>query len=147
MDPRVTLTIRPLSGSDSLEALTALLHRAYARLGAMGLNYTAVDLVKGPHDRQRHVWAAATEWYVRPDAASLAQLGIEPASQGQGIGQRLVAFCEAWARERGFRWLVLDTAVPATHLCALYERLGFRDVDEVQWEGKRYRSTIMAKEL
>jgi len=32
-------------------------------------------------------------------------------------------------------------------LCALYERLGFRDVDEVQWEGKRYRSTIMAKEL
>jgi hypothetical protein len=35
--------LRPLAASDSLEALTALLHRAYAPLGAMGLNYTAVD--------------------------------------------------------------------------------------------------------
>ena len=35
--------IRTLQPSDSLHELTALLHRAYARLGAMGLNYTAVD--------------------------------------------------------------------------------------------------------
>ena len=31
-----SLTIRPLSASDSIEALTALLHRAYAGLGARG---------------------------------------------------------------------------------------------------------------
>ena len=35
--------IRILSSSDSIEALTSLLHRAYAHLGSLGLNYTATD--------------------------------------------------------------------------------------------------------
>ena len=82
--------LRPLSASDSLEALTALLHRAYARLGAMGLNFTAVDqsvettrarfasgqgfvldddgtlvgcvVVAGPFDRERHPGALRSAW-------------------------------------------------------------------------------------
>ena len=37
------ITIRRITASDSLAELTELLHRAYARLGRMGLNYTAVD--------------------------------------------------------------------------------------------------------
>jgi hypothetical protein len=37
------IDIRPWAEADSLVELTALLHRAYARLAAMGLNYTAVD--------------------------------------------------------------------------------------------------------
>jgi GNAT superfamily N-acetyltransferase len=37
------IEIRQLGPEDSIEELTALLHRAYARLGRMGLNYTAVD--------------------------------------------------------------------------------------------------------
>jgi GNAT superfamily N-acetyltransferase len=35
--------IRPLTAADSLEALTALLHQAYASLAAQGWNFTAVD--------------------------------------------------------------------------------------------------------
>lgn len=35
--------IRPLSSADSLQGLTSLLHRAYERVGEMGLNYTTVD--------------------------------------------------------------------------------------------------------
>lgn len=35
--------IRPFSATDSVAELTSLLHRAYARLAQMGLNYTAVD--------------------------------------------------------------------------------------------------------
>ena len=37
------IEIRQFGPDDSIEELTALLHRAYARLGSMGLNYTAVD--------------------------------------------------------------------------------------------------------
>ncbi|MBB2483905.1 hypothetical protein H5407_01560 [Mitsuaria sp. WAJ17] len=37
------LQIRPLQSRDSMAALTALLHRAYARLGTLGLHCTAVD--------------------------------------------------------------------------------------------------------
>lgn len=37
------IEIRQFGPEDSIDELTALLHRAYARLGSMGLNYTAVD--------------------------------------------------------------------------------------------------------
>ena len=38
-----TISIRPIEPGDDVAALTDMLHRAYAVLGAMGLNYTAVD--------------------------------------------------------------------------------------------------------
>ncbi len=37
------LTVRIFRPDDSITDITALLHRAYAALGALGLNYTAVD--------------------------------------------------------------------------------------------------------
>jgi GNAT superfamily N-acetyltransferase len=167
--------VRPLAPTDSLEALTALLHRAYARLGAMGLNFTAVDqsvgttrarfasgqgyvlddggtlvgcvVVAGPFDPGRHPGARRSAWYLRRDIAHLHQLAVDPARQGEGLGGRLIAACEAWARERGFRAIALDTAEPAAHLRARYARLGYAEVDVVQWEGKRYRSLILVKAL
>ena len=167
--------IRPIAATDSIEALTGLLHRAYASLAAMGLNYTAVNqaadvtarrvadghcfvatqagrivgtiTVSGPFDPQKSPWALPTEWFFREDTAHFHQLGVEPEMQGQRIGNRLVSHCESWARQRGFAHMALDTAVPAQHLRERYARLGYRDVDEVQWKGKVYRSVIMAKEL
>jgi GNAT superfamily N-acetyltransferase len=169
------ITIRPLAPGDSLEALTAMLHRAYARLGAMGMNYTAVDqsvettrarieagqclvleadgslagtvVVAGGGTPQKQPGLRHTPWFCRGDIAHLHQLAVEPALQGQGLGDRLVAACEDWARGRGFRAIALDTAEPAAHLRARYVRLGYDDVDTVQWPGKRYRSVVMIKAL
>jgi GNAT superfamily N-acetyltransferase len=171
----MSVTLRSLAASDSLEALTALLHRAYARLGAMGLNFTAVDqsvettrarfatgqgfvldnagtlvgcvVVAGPFDLARHPGALRSAWYLRRDIAHLHQLAVEPARQGERLGDRLIAACESWARERGFRAIALDTAEPAQHLRARYARLGYAEVDVVQWDGKRYRSLILVKAL
>jgi GNAT superfamily N-acetyltransferase len=167
--------IRPLAPSDSLESLTALLHGAYSRLGAMGLNYTAVDqtvevtaqrvasgqcfvaerdgrivgmvTVGGAWDVQRVPGARQCPWYLRRDMAHLHQLGVEPAAQGQGIGNALIAACEQWAREKGLNAIALDTAAPASHLRERYARLGYSDADEVQWPGKTYRTVIMVKAL
>jgi GNAT superfamily N-acetyltransferase len=167
--------IRRLATSDSLESLTALLHRAYSRLGAMGLNYTAVDqtaavtaervasgqcfvaehdgrivgtvTVGGAWDVQRVPSARHCPWYLRRDIAHLHQLGVDPAAQGQGIGHLLIAACEQWAREQGLGAIALDTAAPASHLRARYARLGYSDADEVQWSGKTYRTVIMVKAL
>jgi GNAT superfamily N-acetyltransferase len=167
--------IRPLAPSDSLESLTALLHGAYSHLGAMGLNYTAVDqtvevtaqriasgqcfvaeregrivgtvTVGGAWDVQRVPGARQCPWYLRRDMAHLHQLGVEPAAQGQGIGNALIAACEQWAREQGLSAIALDTAAPAAHLRARYARLGYSDADEVQWPGKTYRTVIMVKAL
>ena len=168
--------IRPLAPGDGLQALTALLHRAYASLGAMGLNYTAVDqtvettrarvagghcfvaeeggaivgtvTVNGPHDVERVPGARDCAWYLRRDLAHLHQLGVEPAARGQGIGRALIEACERWARNEGvFRAIALDTAMPATHLRQRYAALGYAEVGDVQWAGKRYRTVIMVKPL
>ncbi len=169
------VTIRPLNAGDSLEALTQLLHRAYAPLAQAGMNFTACDqaievtaqrvasghcfvataagvvigtvTVSGAYDPVRSPWALQTEWFYRPDTAHLHQLAVDPQRQGQHIGQRLVARCEQWARERGFQHMALDTAAPAQQLRERYRRLGYREVGEVQWEGKTYRSVIMVKDL
>jgi GNAT superfamily N-acetyltransferase len=167
---REPIVIRPLAPRDSFEALTALLHRAYAPLGALGLNYTALDqsvettrrrctqgecfvaadgaqivgtvTVAGPHDPQEQRWVLQSPWLWRTDAAHLNQLAVDPALQRHGIGRRLVQQCIDWARQRGYRYLALDTAAPANDLRRYYAALGFRDADDVQWTGKRYRSVI-----
>jgi GNAT superfamily N-acetyltransferase len=171
----MSTTIRPLSPSDSIDALTALLHRAYAPLGAMGLNYTAVDqsvdttarrfadghgfvaeqggvvvgtvVVNGPRNADETPDARVCAWYLRRDVAHLHQLGVEPALQGRGIGNALIAACERWAAGEGFRAIALDTAMPATHLRQRYAALGYAEVGDVQWTGKRYRTVIMVKPL
>ena len=178
MDSTITVTavtLRPLAAGDSIEALTALLHRAYARLAALGLNFTAIDQsvettqrravsghcivaeVEGrivgtvtvceAYDPNRDPWARATPWFYRHDVAHLHQLAVDPPAQGQGLGDRLIDAAEQWAREGGRAVMLLDTAAPAAHLRRRYVRLGYHDVDELQWAGKRYRSALMAKAL
>ncbi len=169
------IDIRPLAARDSLEALTALLHEAYAPLAAAGLNFTAATqdaattasraaqgqclvaeqggrpvgtvTVCGPYAEQEAPWAAQVPCFLDRDTAHFHQFAVHPSRQGLGLGRRLVAACETWALDRGYRRMALDTAEPATSLRALYARLGYADVGTVQWEGKAYRSVIMLKAL
>lgn len=167
--------LRPLSASDSLAELTALLHRAYAPLGAAGMNFTAVSqteaqtaervagghclvaerdgrllgtvTVNGAFDPNRQAWARATPWFYRADVAHFHQFAVAPEAQGEGVGSALLAGAEAWARNHGHCGLALDTAVPAAELRQRYTRAGFAPVDEVHWLGKTYRSVVMVKPL
>jgi ribosomal protein S18 acetylase RimI-like enzyme len=163
------ITIRRWEETDSLEELTALLHRAYAPLGALGLNYTAVDQsveVTARRIAQRPCFVAVREGrlvgtvvvtppnpgypcehYARPDVAGAHQFAVEPEYQGQGIGRALLRAAEEQARADGYAHLSLDTAEEATHLIELYQRLGYRAVDTVQWWGKVYRSVVLSKPL
>lgn len=166
-----TISIRRLGPDDSVEGLTALLHRAYAALGANGWNYTAVDqtveatrklLAKGTClvavdgggrivgtvlYEPPHVSYAGSPWLCRPDVAHLGRLGVEPSRQRGGIGARLMAAVEEMARADGAREIALDTAEPAVHLVEWYARCGYRFIEHAQWRGKRYRSVIMSKAL
>lgn len=168
-------TIRPLAARDSMDALTALLHRAYAPLAARGLNFTAAAqtaeqtmrraaegqcfvaerdgelvgtvTVSGPYEEDAAPWAVSAPWFREHGTAHFHQFAVAPERQREGLGSRLVATCERWALEHGYRRMALDTAEPAEALCALYQRLGYEDVGHVQWEGKAYRSVIMRKTL
>ncbi len=41
--------------------------------------------------------------------------------------------------------IALDTAVPAAHLIALYERRDYRIVDRYDWDETNYESVIMSR--
>ncbi|MFL9865969.1 GNAT family N-acetyltransferase [Paraburkholderia fungorum] len=152
---------------DSYVALTALLHRAFARLGEMGLNCTCVDqTVETTHSRATRgdCYVAVCEGrivgtmtlhapdhdspcdlYRRDDIASLRQFGVEPVWQARGIGTLLIAFADHWAATRGYAELALDTPQPAAHLIAFYRGQGFRIADFVHFDGKQYDSAILSK--
>src|SRR6266508_2072404 len=147
------IAVRRLSGDDSLDDLTALLHRAFSQLGRMGLNCTCVDqsvevtrqrIARGecfiavcggrpvgtmtlcdPDPRFKSVW------YPRRSVASVHQFGVDPQFQGKGLGATLLKFAEDWARAHGYKELALDTPCPARHLLAYYMTHGYRIVESV----------------
>lgn len=165
------IDIRPLAARDSLEALARLLNRAYAPLAARGMDFTEATqdaqetalraaqgqclvascdgelvgtaTVAGPYSEASAPWTAAAPWFHAPDTAHLHQFAVEPARQRQGIGRRLVLACEAWARERGYRAMVLDTAHAAQEMRQLYRSLGYAEVAEVQWPQRQHLSVVM----
>jgi uncharacterized damage-inducible protein DinB/GNAT superfamily N-acetyltransferase len=169
------IEIRPLAARDSLDGLTQLLHLSYAPLAAAGMNFSAATqttevtarraaegqcfiaeldgeivgsvTVCGPYAEGEAPWAASVPWFRDRDTAHFDQFAVHPALQGQGLGRRLVAACERWALQRGYRRMALDVAEPAAELRALYARLGYADVGHVQWQGKGYRSAIIQKSL
>ena len=65
-----------------------------------------------------------------PDICELKKLFLLPEARGHGIGRRLAVACLDFARERGFSSCYLDTLSSMTDAIGLYERLGFRHLDQ-----------------
>jgi GNAT superfamily N-acetyltransferase len=164
------LDIQSFSQADhSVAEITELLHRSYKQLADMGFRYWAThqddsvtikrlleghSLVVCAADRivgtiaicgpdQTH----GSPWYDRSEVSKFGQFAVDPALQGQGIGSRLVGLAENLVRDLGARELALDTAEGATHLIALYTRLGYRFIEYAQWNMANYRSVILSKTL
>lgn len=153
--------------ADSYASLTAMLHRAFAGLGNMGLNCACVDqpvtstiqraqagdcfvaacgsTLIGTMTLYARDVDSACDYYRLHEVATLRQFGIDPAWQGRGFGTLLLAFAEHWAATRGYAALALDTPYPAAHLIAFYRSQGFRLVDVMRFAGKRYDSAILSK--
>lgn len=152
---------------DSYEQLTTMLHRAFARLGMMGLNCTCVDQdvtvtkrraqagdcfvvvsdgnIIGTVTLYARDGKSACEHYHHDNVATIRQLAIDPSWQNRGIGKSLLAFAEHWAATRGYAELALDTPYPAAHLVAFYRAQGFRVVNVMRFAGKVYDSAILSK--
>lgn len=165
------LSVRPFDDSDATE-LTELLHEAYAELGAMGLNFTAIDQsVDTTRKRARGGCCLVAERDGRiiatltmslppsrglqrltpeaavPARAWLNQVAVAPDARGMGIARDLWRRGRGWALGQGATSVGVDTAQPAEHLVGIYTRWGFDHVDTVHWDGKTYDSVVMTRAL
>jgi GNAT superfamily N-acetyltransferase len=167
------ITVRRLLPSDSLEELTALLHRAYRAQVQLGLRPLAgrqdVATTKKRCGSGECYIAALEEngasrlvgtilfhevedakgppWFQNKHVDSFSQFGVDPEIQGRGIGQRLLETVERRAAECGATELALSMAEPDVKLREFYERRGYRFVEYWQWPYTNYRSVILSKAL
>jgi GNAT superfamily N-acetyltransferase len=169
MDP--SLSVRSFVSSDAAP-LTELLHSAYAELGAMGLNFTAVDqsvettlhragggqcwVVERRSELvatltmslppSQGLIALTTEASVK-NRAWLNQVAVSPDLRHSGIAAHLWELGRTWAGQQGATSIGVDTAEPAEHLLSLYRRWGFRAKETIHWSGKTYDSVVMIRPL
>ncbi len=64
--------------------------------------------------------------------ARLRLLLVEPGARGTGLGRRLVEECIAFARDKGYRKLVLWTHANLDAARAIYRKTGFRRLDKTE---------------
>lgn len=151
-------------------ALTELLHEAYAELGDMWLNFTAVDQsVETTRYRARggQCWVVERDGVLIatltmslppsnalqdltnqarvPERAWLNQMAVARAARGLGLAADLWRRGLGWAADQGATSVGVDTAVPAEHLIALYRGWGFAEGDVIHWPGKTYDSVVMVR--
>jgi GNAT superfamily N-acetyltransferase len=81
----------------------------------------------------------------KPDHLLLDNIAVRRASQGQGLGRRLIAFAEAEARRLGHGELRLYTHEKMIENIALYTRLGF--VETSRGHDAGYDRVFMTKHL
>ncbi|MBX3606212.1 MAG: MarR family transcriptional regulator [Piscinibacter sp.] len=85
-----------------------------------GANLGCVFLVQARDERSQQVIAGA---------AQLRMLLVEPAARGQGLGVRLVAECERFAREKRYKRILLWTNRNLDAARAIYAKAGYRLLD------------------
>ncbi len=169
---RSSVTVRRYMIDDPVAAITRLLHRAYAPQAAMGLSPLAgrqdekttlgrvlasecfLATLPGLNDRDHivgvilfneHERVAFPEFFLRPGIAHFAMFGVDPASQGLGVGRLLLDHCEQHARDTGFSELALSMAEPDTRLRDYYDTRGYRFIEHWQWPYTNYTSCILSK--
>jgi GNAT superfamily N-acetyltransferase len=165
----VSITIRDWRNDDDVEALTRMLHRAYAPLAAAGLRYMAThqpwEVTLRRLERGRALVAEldgeiiGTLTVYTPDSEStvplyrdaqtyhFGQFGVEPDHKGRGIGRKLHQAAILHTREQGGRYLALDTAAPATDLIATYQRWGYHIMERMAFSATNYESVVMRLDL
>lgn len=163
------LKIKLVTDDESFERITDILHAGYAQLAALGFNYMAADQpVEVTRKRAKGAECYAVEkdgdivgtvtltppsggqyhpYYARPDVAVFGQFAVAPSLQQGGIRKHIVQFLEQRARDLGAQELACDTAEGATHLVEWYHRMGYIQINKVDWPHATYTSLIFSKPL
>jgi tRNA pseudouridine38-40 synthase len=166
-EPADVVTIRDWRETDSIDDLTALLHRAYAEWTDRGQIFLAshqdVEMTRRRiaagkcFVAEKHGRIIGTicvydgtahtrcEYYTRPGVWHFGQFGIEPALKGSGVGSDLLRYAETYVRMKGAQQMALDTSENAEALLDWYKRRGYVEVGTMTWGVVNYTSKVLAK--
>lgn len=131
--------------------------------GAFGLTFeahvarTAAEFILDNGARGR-VWLAergrdlvgCAAMVDRGDKGQLRWIIVSPAARGRRLGDRLISAAMAYAEERGFREVFLETTPGLDTSMRIYEKLGFKVVKEEflpLWTDEPLAVLTMAKKL
>jgi carbonic anhydrase len=88
---------------------------------------------------------AVRRW--RPDTCEMKRLYVRPGHRGRGVGAFLAEHAIDWAIRAGYNRMVLDTLPTMGVAQALYDRLGFREVEPYRFNpvpGARFMARDLA---
>ena len=74
-------------------------------------------------------------FYPREADMFLENVAVRPEWHGTGVGKRLIAFCEATARNLGLARVCLYTNAAMTRNLSIYPHLGYRETDRRSEDG------------
>jgi N-acetylglutamate synthase-like GNAT family acetyltransferase len=136
------LEIRRAAQEDAA-AIAAVLHESFVEFKdlytdqgfaatAIGIEQVVTRMREGP------VWVALHEAVVlgsvaaviKSDSVYIRGMAVLPTARGSGAGTRLLQQVEAWAVTQGYSRLSLSTTPFLDSAIRLYERSGFRRMDE-----------------
>ena len=164
------MEIRPITESDDLNAITDLVHAAYAPHAQSGLRYwgthqtvddTAKRISSGTAlvmlDEGRIVGivivrppqpASEVPLYRQSNVWSISQFCVSPEHWGKGYGRKLHEKALSFASDAGAEFVALDTAEPAKGLIAMYESWGYAVVGTCDWRPHtNYRSVLLKRSV
>jgi ribosomal protein S18 acetylase RimI-like enzyme len=145
--------IRPADASEAV-AIGALVRSAYGRwVERFGREPSPMRDDYGRRIADGQVWVMEAEGELvglvvlkdGPEALLIQNVAVTPAEQGKGHGRQLIDFAEAEARRRGYGGVRLFVNALMDENVALYQHLGFSQIERVQADehGRIYLS--MAK--
>ncbi|MCM2579743.1 GNAT family N-acetyltransferase [Streptomyces meridianus] len=159
---------RRLAVGDSVEELTALLHRSYAdHAAADRVFFASYQSVRDTAERvgKGECWLAfrgaelvgsvtvaaayaVPETYPAPaGAGAFWQLAVDPLYRAKGLGQQLLTLAEQRLAALGSAEVVIDTSAQAVDLIGWYRRHGYVPVGTWRWDVTNYASVVLLKDL
>ena len=170
MSAHPLLSFRDVSATENLDALTELIHSAYAPHAQSGLRYwathqsvqdTAARLASGRGlvgELEGRVVATITLRPPEPKSKvellreshtwSFGQFAVAPEYKGMGFGRQIHDFALEYAARLGCTRMALHTAQPAAALIAMYQSWGYELAGTCDWRPHtNYISVLMCRSV
>ncbi|MBP2098756.1 GNAT family N-acetyltransferase [Enterococcus rivorum] len=75
---------------------------------------------------QNHLLGIIVLLPTRPETLEIVNIAVHPAFQGEGIGQKLLAFALEYAKKENYQTIEIGTSSTGFPQLYLYQKMGFR---------------------